>query len=83
MPAGAVSQTIASTVQPRSPIWYMRDLEEAQAQGWMMTTREIHQLIGAKPSAAKGTSIYQRGSFIFVKVGKIGSQTAWKVTKVE
>jgi hypothetical protein len=79
--AGAVSQTIASTVQQRSPLWYMSELEQAEAQGWMLTTAEIQQLIGVKPTAAKGTSIYQRGSFAFVKAGKIGSQTAWRVTK--
>jgi hypothetical protein len=79
--AGAVSQTIASTVQQRSPLWYMSELERAEAQGWMLTTAEIQQLIGVKPTAATGTSTYQRGSFTFTKAGKIGSQTAWRVTK--
>ena len=81
MIAGAVSQTIASTVPTRSPLWYMSELEQAQAQGWMLSTSEIQHLIGVKPTAAKGTSTYQRGSFTFTKAGKIGSQTAWKVTK--
>lgn len=79
--AGAVSQTIASTVQQRSPLWYMSELERAEAQGWMLTTAEIQQLIGVKPTAATGTSTYQRGSFTFTKAGKIGTQTAWRVTK--
>ncbi len=79
--AGAVSQTIASTVQQRSPLWYMSELEQAEAQEWMLTTAEIQQLIGVKPTAATGTSTYQRGSFTFTKAGKIGSQTAWRVTK--
>ena len=77
--AGAVSQTIASTVTTRSPLWYMSQLEEAQTQGWLLTTSEIQQLIGVKPTPAKGTSTYQRGSFTFTKAGKIGSQTAWRV----
>ena len=81
MIAGVVSQAIASTVQQRSPLWYMSELEQAQAQGWMLTTAEIQQLIGVKPTAAIGTSTYQRGSFTFTKAGKIGSQTAWRVTK--
>lgn len=79
--AGAVSQTIASTVQQRSPLWYMSELERAEAQVWLLTTAEIQTLIGVKPIVAKGTSTYQRGSFIFTKAGKIGTQTAWKVTK--
>lgn len=79
--AGAASQTIASTIPTRSPLWYMSELEEAQTQGWLLTTSEIQKLIGVKPTTAKGTSTYQRGSFSFVKAGKIGTQTAWKVTK--
>jgi hypothetical protein len=79
--AGAISQTIANTIPTRSPLWYMSELEQAQAQGWMLTTAEIHKLIGVKPIVAKGTSTYQRGSFTFIKAGKIGTQTAWKVTK--
>ena len=79
--AGAVSQTIASTVQQRSPLWYMSELERAEAQVWLLTTAEIQTLIGVKPIVAKGTSTYQRGSFTFTKAGKIGSQTAWRVTK--
>ena len=79
--AGTASQTIASTIPTRSPLWYMSELEEAQTQGWLLTTSEIQQLIGVKPTAPKGTSTYQRGSFSFVKAGKIGTQTAWKVTK--
>ena len=81
MIAGAVSQVIDSTIPTRSPLWYMSELEQAQAQGWMLTTAEIQQLIGVKPTAAIGTSTYQRGSFTFTKAGKIGSQTAWRVTK--
>lgn len=79
--AGAVSQTIASTIPTRSPLWYMSELERAEAQGWLLTTAEVQQLIGVKPSPSKGTSTYQRGSFIFTKAGKIGGQTAWQVTK--
>jgi hypothetical protein len=79
--AGAVSQTIASTIPARSPLWYMSELEEAQTQGWLLTTSEIQQLIGVKPTASKGTSTYQRGCFTFTKAGKIGTQTAWKVTR--
>ena len=79
--AGTVSQAIASTVPTRSPLWYMSELEQAQAQGWRLTTSEIQQLIGVKPTVGKGVSTYRRGSFIFTKAGKIGTQTAWKVTK--
>lgn len=77
----AVSQTIATTIPTRSPIWYLSELEQAEKKGWMMTTSEIQQLIGVRPST-KGTT-YQRGNFTFTKIGKIGAQTAWKVSKTE
>lgn len=80
--AGAVSGAIASTVQQRNPLWYMSELEKAEAQSWLLTTSEVHQLIGVKPTTPKKVSIYQRGCFIFTKAGKIGTQTAWKVKKI-
>jgi hypothetical protein len=76
-----VAQAIVSNAPSRSPLWYMGELERAEAQGWLLTTAEVQQLIGVKPSPSKGTSSYQRGSFIFTKAGKIGGQTAWQVTK--
>lgn len=80
--AGAVSQSIASTVQQRSPLWYLRELEAARTEGWLLTTGEVQELIGVKPKITKGKSTYERGTYAFVKAGKIGSQAAWQVKKI-
>lgn len=77
-----LSQAIAEKMQPVDPLWYLGRLEAARASGWELTTSQIKSLIGVKPTCPKGKKTYKRGSFVFVKVGKIGRQTAWKVQKV-
>lgn len=78
----AVSNAIALSMTPADPLWYLGRLEAARASGWELTTSEIQRLIGVKPSCKKGKRTFKRGSFIFVKSGKIGNQTSWKVQKV-
>ncbi|MBV6627810.1 MAG: hypothetical protein KI793_33620 [Rivularia sp. (in: Bacteria)] len=72
-----------SRLQPSNPLWYMDILERAQKNGWVLTTEEVEDLIGVKPRCEAGKNSYQRGCWIFVKVGKMGSQTGWKVIKEE
>ena len=79
--SAGVEKAIASSVQAKNPLWYMVELKRAADEGWLLTTKEIQELIGVKPRTKKGESTYTRGSFSFVKSGKIGGQTAWKVVK--
>lgn len=72
---------IASQLQPKSPLWFHRELKEAAAEGWLLSTEEVQQLIGVKPTPKKGEDFYERGSWTFVKAGKIGTQTAWRVVR--
>lgn len=76
---------IAAAVQPkvpqRNPLDYFADLENAAANSWLLTSAEVKALIGVKPVVKKGDRSFTRGSFSFVKSGKIGSSTAWKVLK--
>ncbi len=64
-----------------NPLWYMDVLDRAATAQWLLTTDEIEQLIGVKPKCHGKDKSYQRGSWTFMKVGKLGTQTAWKVTK--
>ncbi len=75
---------IAAAMQPkvqRNPLDYFMDLEKAAANGWLLTSAEVKALIGVQPVVKKGDRSFNRGSFSFVKSGKIGSSTAWKVLK--
>ena len=77
-----LSQAIAEKMQPIDPLWYLGRLEAARASGWELTTSQVKELIGVKPSCKQGKKTFRRGSFVFVKAGKIGNQTSWKVQKV-
>ena len=77
-----LSQAIAEKMQPVDPLWYLGRLEAARASGWELTTSQVKELIGVKPSCPRGKKTFRRGSFVFVKSGRIGSQTSWKVQKV-
>ena len=75
---GPLIELLAEKIQPpRSPIQNWRELEEACEKGWLLTTKQVHELAGTKPHGSQ----WERGSFIFIKAGKIGSQLAWQVEK--
>ncbi|MDJ0678037.1 MAG: hypothetical protein QNJ36_22085 [Calothrix sp. MO_167.B42] len=72
-----------SRLQTSNPLWYMDVLENAQAKSWVLTTEEVEELIGVKPRCEAGKNSYQRGCWVFVKAGKMGSHTGWRVMKSE
>jgi DNA-binding ferritin-like protein len=76
-----LEQILASRLQPADPLWYMDVLERAHASHWIVSTEEIEKLIGIKPKCEPGKNSYQRGCWLFVKAGKMGSQTGWHVIK--
>lgn len=61
----------------RDPLKHYEHLERAYDRGWLLTTSECAAILGAKPRG----SAFTRGSFVLVKAGKIGNQTAWRITK--
>ena len=77
----AISKAIASNMTPPDPLWYLERLETARTSEWELTTSQVKELIGVKPSCKKGKKTFKRGSFIFVKTGRIGNETSWKVMK--
>ena len=77
-----LNQTLrAQTQAPANPLWYMEVLEQACSGGWLLTSDEVQHLIGVKPNCPRGEDHFQRGCWVFVKAGKLGSQTAWQVEK--
>ena len=71
----------ASQSQSPNPLWYMKELKQAAEENWLLTTAEIRELIGVKPTTRQGSDTYKRGGWLFTKAGKIGNQTAWRVSK--
>lgn len=76
-----LEQILTSHWQSPNPLWYMDVLERAQSANWLLTSEEIEQLIGVKPKCEPGKDSFQRGCWIFTKAGKMGLQTAWRISK--
>jgi hypothetical protein len=71
-------ELLTQKMQPaRSPLWHHGELERAYEAGWLLTSKEVQQLIGVKPIG----DVFDRGCWRFVRSGKIGVQTAWRVEK--
>jgi hypothetical protein len=75
-------ETSINKHQNRSnPLWYMSILEQAAAQGWIVSSDEIEQLIGTKPHCTSDSNSFVRGCWKFEKAGKVGMHSSWRVTK--
>lgn len=68
---------------PPRPLWHLEALEQAHQAGWVLTTEEVEQLIQVKPKCSAKEDHYDRGNWRFVKAGKIGTQVAWRIEKLE
>jgi hypothetical protein len=76
---------IATLTKPEpEPLQHLIWLERAATSRWLLTTAEVKNLIGVSPSSLlkAGNRSFTRGSFTFVKSGKIGNKNAWKVLRV-
>ncbi|MEG4121699.1 hypothetical protein QUA43_30035 [Microcoleus sp. N9_B4] len=62
----------------RDPLQHYAALERAIASSWLLSSSEVRALIGTKPTGDR----FQRGSFVFIRSGKMGNQSAWRVAKV-
>jgi len=71
-----VGIAIAKNIKP--PLESYRELEEAIKNKWLLPTSTVVQLVGAKPVGKE----WVRGSFRFVRSGKIGQESAWLVERV-
>ena len=56
-------------------------LELASDREWLLSSSQVKDLIGIKPSVKKGENSFIRGNWEFIKSGKIGRETAWLVQK--
>jgi hypothetical protein len=66
---------------PSNPLWYMSILEQVDTQAWIISSEEVERLIGIKPHCEPGHNSFVRGCWKFVKVGKIGTHSSWRVIK--
>ncbi|MBD1836661.1 hypothetical protein [Coleofasciculus sp. FACHB-501] len=87
-----IAAALKPPAPPVEPLLYLKELEQAAAAGWLLSTDQVTQLVGVKPTPKNGERTFVRGSFAFSKIPlkseegkprfkKIGSQTAWRVSK--
>ncbi|GAC1456999.1 MAG: hypothetical protein NVS2B14_00500 [Chamaesiphon sp.] len=76
-------EAIAARLQPQEPdpCAFLRTLEEAYQNGWLLSTSQVAKLLGLKPSSVNHHKSFSRHGFTFIKQGKNGSESAWAVSK--
>ncbi|MDH6064650.1 hypothetical protein [Umezakia ovalisporum] len=74
---------MAGHLKPSDPLPHVKALEEAAKAGWIFSSSEVEDLIGCKPKLKEGEQQFIRGSFGFVKAGRVGNQSRWKVVRVD
>ncbi|MBW4458194.1 MAG: hypothetical protein KME55_39415 [Nostoc indistinguendum CM1-VF10] len=75
-------EAIARHLRPAEPLQHLKELQLAATEGWLLSSSEVEGLVGCKPRVKKGEQEFTRGSFSFIRSGKIGNQSAWKVVRV-
>ena len=63
----------------QSPLSVYRELEEAAEKHWILPTSKVVELIGVSPRR----KVFVRGSFQFVRCGKVGSESGWLVEYIK
>lgn len=72
-----ISLNQAGSVTP-DPLANLRMLQEACDRGWLLSSSQLAPLVGLKSLHGKA---FERHGFKFVKVGRNGVQSAWKVVR--
>ncbi|WP_413176463.1 hypothetical protein [Anabaena azotica] len=79
----ALVEAIARHLKPSDPLQHLKALEEAAKAGWILSSTEVEELIGCKPKLKEGEQQFVRGSFGFVKSGRVGNQSGWRVERLD
>lgn len=77
----AIALKVAALLQPPTTdtLANLRQLQEACDRGWLLSSSQLAPLVGLKTLHGKA---FERFGFRFMKVGRNGSQGAWRVEKV-
>ncbi len=81
---GAIEAVVKRLIPTnKSPLSYLRELEEAYDKGWLLSTSEVADLLGLSPKTiANYGQEFTDAGFIFARVGiRKGGEIAWSVDK--
>ncbi|MEN9216833.1 MAG: hypothetical protein Q6K90_05875 [Gloeomargarita sp. HHBFW_bins_162] len=83
--AGVIADAVASRLtqlQPTDPLEYLRTLEEAHRNGWILSTSEVAHLLRVAPrTITEHGEMFDDSGFVFVRVGRKRGEVAWQVAK--
>lgn len=85
--ADLMEKMMVYATSQKSPLTNYEELEKAIANKWLLPSSKVRELIGTIPKTVKevfadgDVEFFARGSFLFVKIGKIGKETSWAVEK--
>ena len=78
----AIEKTASASLRTMAieePLSKYRALDEIAASGWQLPTSEIAALLGVQSLNGKQ---FERYGFRFIRAGKAGSESTWKVEKL-
>ncbi len=81
-----VIETVVQRLIPntnKSPLAYLRDLEEAYQNGWLLSTSELASLLRLSPKTIAGYGQeFSDAGFVFTRAGtRKGGEIAWSIEK--
>jgi hypothetical protein len=76
-----IETLLSKQLKTPDPLWYMPILEQVSAQAWILSSEEVEKLIDIKPYCAPGDNSFRRGCWKFIKTGKVGTHSSWRVIK--
>lgn len=75
---------IINNIHPsKNPLEKYRDLKECEQENWLLTTKDIEDLVGRKPRKIKGQDYCLIGGWKFIARGKAGNQSLWSVEQLK
>lgn len=60
----------------------LHDLESAYSHGWILSTKQVAELLGISPKVISRSESLERHGFAFSRDGQVGTEIGWRVGKV-
>jgi len=80
--AGLLEKMMSYTyTRDSSPLANYEELEKAVEFEWVLPTSLVKKLIGVSPRRTEEDDTFVHGSFAFTRIGKVGRESGWQVTK--
>lgn len=57
------------------------DLESAYSHGWILSTKQVGELLGISPKVISRSESLDRHGFTFTRDGEVGTEIGWRVGK--